>query len=68
MASRLDDGMSGALTIAYAVVAACNAEIVEQADLVAQGEYMRSYSRQRFKETSLQLATQIVLLNRSKGR
>jgi hypothetical protein len=68
-ASSLDDHTSDALTVAYALVAACNKEITQAADTISQGNGLenREYTRRRMNEASLKLATEIVLKQRAQA-
>jgi hypothetical protein len=65
-APTLDDYTSEAITVAYAVIGSCNAEIVSVADLISKGSGLinRQYTRRRMNEVALKLATEVVLKGR----
>lgn len=68
MALRLDDGRSDALTVAYAIAGACNAEIESRIRLMTQTYDGLEYARRRFGGVFLKAATETVLLNRAKAK
>jgi hypothetical protein len=66
-ASSLDDHASDAITVAYALVAACNLEVTNAADTISQGKGLeiREYTQRRMNEASLKVATEVVLKERT---